>query len=364
MPARSRNGAGRGGKRAAEGATATASATARAAELEAELRAAKKTIRALLDKVEGQGGGGEVEATAARFQAVIASQHREVEEKTAALEAANLELRNLMNNFDKLVRQRNRALVESEAQLRRKNEELRRMNEVKSEFISIAAHELRTPLTCIVGYLDLMTEGGFGRLSGQLTKPVDMARRNANRLVRLVEEMLDVSRIETGKVTLHSEPCDLVAIVRDVVDVLSPLGATRGHNLSVTASEPIIRIVADPDKINQVATNLVSNAIRYTPDGGTICATVDRAPREQYAGHWARMRVRDNGVGIPREQRDRIFEPFSDIGSAKHHTSSLPDSAGLGLYIARGLVDLHGGIISVESEEGSYTEFTVLLPLP
>ena len=122
-------------------------------------------------------------------------------------------------------------------------------------------------------------------------------------------------------------------------------------------------IEADPDKLNQVATNLVANAIRYTPEGGTIALTVDRAPGEQYAGDWARLRVRDDGVGIPREHRDRIFEPFSEIGGAKHHTSAVPDSAGLGLYIARGLVDLHGGIISVDSEVGRFTEFTVLLPV-
>jgi two-component system, OmpR family, sensor kinase len=349
-----------GPPRAAASAPPTAT-DARVAELEAELKAAHKTIRALLDKVELQ--KDEPVTDAARLEQLVASRSREVEEKSAALDAANLELRNLMNNFDKVVRQRNRALVESEAQLRRKNEELNRLNEMKTEFISIAAHELRTPLTSIVGYLDLMTEGAFGKLTASLGKPVDMARRNANRLVRLVEEMLDVSRIEAGKVALRRVPSDLVAIVRDVVDVLSPLAATRRHTLEVVVGDGPLTIDADPDKINQVATNLVANAIRYTPEEGTIRATVDRAPREQYAGHWARLRVRDDGIGIPRAQRDRIFEPFSDIGSAKHHTSSVPDSAGLGLYIARGLVDLHGGIISVDSEEGHYTEFTVLLPL-
>ena len=107
----------------------------------------------------------------------------------------------------------------------------------------------------------------------------------------------------------------------------------------------------------------VDNAIRYTPEKGEIALTVDHAPQDQYAGNWARLRVRDNGVGIPGGLRSRIFEPFSDVGSAKHHTSSGPDSAGLGLYIARGLIDLHGGLITVESEEGEFTEFTVLLPL-
>ena len=180
--------------------------------------------------------------------------------------------------------------------------------------------------------------------------------------MRLVDEMLDASRIEAGRVTLKPRDCSLADIVHAVIDDLSPLAATKGHALtSIREDTPLIR--SDPDKIQQVVWNLVSNAIRYTPPGGTISATVDRAPRERYAGSWARLRVRDNGIGIPPDLRDRIFEPFSDVNAAKHHTSSGPDSAGLGLYIARGLIDLHGGIISVDSEEGVFTEFTVLLPL-
>jgi len=298
----------------------------------------------------------------AGLEAVLAERTREVEEKSAALEAARNELRHLMDNLDKIVRQRGRALVESEAELRRKNAELARLNRMKGEFVSIAAHELRTPLTSIIGYLDLMAEARFGPLPPGLLRPLESVRRNAHRLMRLVDEMLDASRIEAGRVTVKPIDCDLVDIVRGVVDDLTPLAATKGHSVTTEFSDtPLIR--ADPDKILQVAWNLLTNAIRYTPEGGTIVATVDRAPRERYAGSWARLRVRDNGIGIPPDLRDRIFEPFSDAHTAKHHTSSGPDSAGLGLYIARGLVDLHGGIISVDSEEGVYTEFTVLLPL-
>jgi signal transduction histidine kinase len=267
-----------------------------------------------------------------------------------------------MDNLDKIVRQRGRALVESEAELRRKNAELARLNRMKGEFVSIAAHELRTPLTSVIGYLDLLAEGRFGSLPTTLLRPLDSVRRNSQRLMRLVDEMLDASRIEAGRVTLKPKDCDLVDIVVAVVEDLTPLATTKGHILT-TEFEDRPQIRADPDKILQVVWNLLTNSIRYTPQGGHIVATVDLAPHERYAGAWARLRVRDNGIGIPPDQRDRIFEPFSDVTSAKHHTSSNPDSAGLGLYIARGLVDLHGGIISVDSEEQAYTEFTVLLPL-
>jgi signal transduction histidine kinase len=334
-------------------------------ELEGELAAARATVAALIDKAE-RGATAEspiaVFEAAARLEELAARRTRETEDKSLELQRANAELRALTANLDKIVRQRTRALAESEAQLRRKNEELKRLNQMKAEFISIAAHELRTPMTSIVGYLDLMVEGKFGALSETQAKPVTSLRRNAHRLGRLVDEMLDVSRIEAGRVTLHRGAVDLGEIVSVVVQELSPLAAAKNQTVQTYLDHPP-KIDCDADKIHQVVSNLMANAIRYTPDKGEITITVDHAPEDQYAGSWARLRVRDNGVGIPAGQRSRIFEPFSDVEPARHHTSSGPDSAGLGLYIARGLVDLHGGLITVDSEEGDFTEFTVLLPL-
>ncbi len=335
-------------------------------ELEAELAAAQKTISALLDKAE-QRAAPETPRTRDEEQAlpveqILEERTREAEEKGAALSRANAELRDLTANLDKIVRQRTRALCESEEQLQRKNEELERMNAMKGEFISIAAHELRTPMTSIVGYLDLMTEGRFGALSKPLERPVAALRRNAQRLSRLVEDMLDVSRLEQGRMSITPGPCRLTDIVRDVVEELGPFWSMNQQSMVTHLdSDPIIH--ADADKIHQVVENLAASAIRYTPEHGEIEIGVDVAPEAEFAGEWARLRVRDNGMGIPESLRARIFEPFSDAHSAKHHTSSGPDSAGLGLYIARGLVDLHGGLITVDSREGEFTEFTVLLPL-
>ena len=108
--------------------------------------------------------------------------------------------------------------------------------------------------------------------------------------------------------------------------------------------------------------NLLSNAIRYTPESGQIMIGVDEAPRDRYAGGWARLRVRDNGIGMTEEERARLFDPFLHPPPVKHHTSAGPDSAGLGLFIARGLIELHGGLITVDSQPDVFTEFTVLLP--
>jgi signal transduction histidine kinase len=331
----------------------------RAAELEAELVAARRTIDVLIARLERTGATlpnqTELFDAAARLGHVL-------EERTRDLELARAEFRALRANLDQIVRQRTRALAESEAQLRAKNFELEKQSRSKAEFIAIAAHELRTPLTSIVGYLDLFSEGRFGKLPSLFERPLASVRRNAHRLKRLVDDMLDVSRLEFGSMVLRREPVDLADVVRAVVTELLPLAQARNQRLQ-THIEKVNPLDADRDKLHQIAVNLVSNAIRYTPESGEIAIGVDEAPRERFPGGWARLRVRDNGIGIMEEDRQRIFDPFLHPKPAKHHTSTGPDSAGLGLYIARGLIELHGGLITVDSEPDVFTEFTVLLPI-
>jgi signal transduction histidine kinase len=150
-------------------------------------------------------------------------------------------------------------------------------------------------------------------------------------------------------------------VVRDVVTELMPLANARKQKLEAHL-ERIGTVDEDRDKLHQITVNLVSNAIRYTPEQGSIDVHVDEAPRERYPGGWARLRVRDTGVGIDEADRQRIFVPFLHAQPAKHHSSQGPDSAGLGLYIARGLIELHGGLITVDSTPSVGSEFTVLLP--
>lgn len=330
----------------------------RIATLESELAAAQRTIDVLIARLERSGTGMPLQAEL--FDAALRLGHV-LEERTREVEDARAEFRALRANLDQIVRQRTRALAESEAQLRAKNAELERQSTIKAEFISIAAHELRTPLTSIVGYLDLFSEGRFGELSALIARPMASVRRNAHRLKRLVDDMLDVSRIEAGRMVLRRETVELGDVVRDVATELQPLANARKQAVIVNI-EQITAIDADRDKLHQIAVNLVSNAIRYTPEQGEITIRVDEAPRDRYPGGWARLRVRDNGVGIAEADRQRIFDPFLHAQPAKHHTSQGPDSAGLGLYIARGLIELHGGLITVDSQPNVFTEFTVLLP--
>ncbi len=324
---------------------------------------ARRTNGERVDARDAREISDEVDARIAALEAELAEARRLFEEKTSQLEAANHELRSLTANLDQIVRQRTRALAESESQLRRKNQELDRLNRIKTEFISIAAHELRTPMTSVVGYLDLLLEGKLGELSVELRRPVGALRRNAHRLKRLVEDMLDVSRLETGRVSLHRAPFSLEEVVLAVLDELKPIAGDKRQKLGASLAT-IPPVDGDSDKIHQVVTNLVSNSIKYSAEGGEIEVTLDVYTSGE-PGHLpqARLRVWDNGIGIPASQRGRIFEPFSEVSAPKHHTSAAPDSAGLGLHIARGLVELHGGTIQVDSEEGRYSEFTVLLPL-
>lgn len=303
------------------------SSSDRVRELVAELAEAKQTIAALVEQVDS------------------------LRARAATADRAGQQ-----------IRQKSRALSESEAQLRSMNSELRQMEQTKAEFISVAAHELRTPLTGIVGYLDLIAEGRFGDVPPPLGRPVAALRRNAYRLKRLVEELLDITRIESGQVQLSPQPCKLGRIATDVVEELMPLAAEKRQTMTaVTRAEPTV--LADPDKLHRALEGVVACTIRATPDNGAIRVTTDFPPQDLYTGDWARVQVRNDSPGASTEQLERMFEPFAAARSVKHHTSSGPDPAGLGLYISRGLVELHNGMIMVDSHDGAYAELSVLLPL-
>jgi signal transduction histidine kinase len=319
-------------------------------ELESELAHARAAIAELTDRL-AHGGS----PTQGRDDLLIA-RTRELGEKSEALAEANRELKMLAGNLDKIVQERTRALAESEAQLRRKNAELDRLNRLKSEFISIAAHEFRTPMTSIVGYLDLISQGRLGPIPEAMRRPMASLSRNSQRLKHLIDDMLDVSRLDAGRMVLHRSPRDLRELVRSAVAELESFALAKGHHIQIEFG-PVPLIEVDGDKVHQVISNLLANAIKYTPEGGTILLGVKQE------GETVRLRVRDNGMGIPAAARDKLFEPFTDITAPQYHSSAGPDSAGLGLYIARGIVQLHGGEISVDSQEGAYTEFTVALPL-
>jgi PAS domain S-box-containing protein len=212
---------------------------------------------------------------------------------------------------------------------------------VRDTFLSIASHELRTPVTSLRGFVQaLQRHQQRGRLDpAHLASALPVIQRNADRLAGLIDDLLDVSRIQLGRLPLRLQPVDLVQLVRTVIED-HPAQFDRQHPLRLTAAVPVAPVLADPDRLAQVMTNLLDNAVTYSPDGGEVEVTVAAD-----ADGW-RISVRDQGIGLAPGAGEAIFEPFTrQPGSVQQQPAGL----GLGLYISRMIVEQHGGRIWIES---------------
>ena len=226
-------------------------------------------------------------------------------------------------------------------------------NKLKDEFIAVVSHELRTPLNAIVGWTSLLREGVES--DEELREGLDTIDRNAQAQARLVDDLLDVSRIVTGKVRLQIAEVNLRAVVASVVDGLKPAAVARGVELKVTGTPESAEVLGDSDRLQQVVWNLLNNAIKFTPRGGSVEVSL-----EQFDSRVA-LEVKDSGQGIAPDFLPRIFDRFS-----QQDTSTTRGQAGLGLGLAitRHLVELHGGKISVRSPgENQGSTFRVEIPI-
>jgi NtrC-family two-component system sensor histidine kinase KinB len=228
---------------------------------------------------------------------------------------------------------------------------LREIDRLKSEFIAGASHELRTPLTSLEMGLHLMLEGSAGELSAKQRELLAICRDEAMRLDTLVKELLDLSRIESGKAPLRLLPVRAAELMNNAVEPLRLQADAKGLTLRVKTPADLPEVEADRGQVERVIANLVTNAIRATARGGEIeVAALLRA------GYLA-ISVRDTGRGIPHEYLSRVFEPFVQV------PGSPAGGAGLGLSISRRIVEAHGGQITVRSEPGQGTTFTFTLPV-
>lgn len=229
--------------------------------------------------------------------------------------------------------------------------ERRAVERMKDEFISTVSHELRTPLTSIRGALGLLSSGRLGTLPEKGQRLLDIASTNTDRLVRLINDILDIERIESGKVTLDRVRCDGAELARNAVDVVRSL-ADR-EKISIVLDGPPIPLVADPDRIVQTLTNLLGNAVKFSPTGSTITVSV-KPERDNVV-----FSVADQGRGIPSDKLDTIFERFQQVDASDSREKG---GSGLGLAICRTIVRQHGGEIRVESEVGRGSTFKVIIP--
>ncbi len=223
----------------------------------------------------------------------------------------------------------------------------------REQFLSIASHELRTPLTSLLGYAMLLPQA-IARGTGQVDKMTDRIVRQAQRLNGLIDQLLDVSRLQQGQFVIARGPLDLAALVRQVVDeVRATVPATSTHTVRLTAPSAPVRIDGDAERLEQVLHNLLSNALKYSPQGGTVQVAVhDTATK-------AVVEITDQGIGIPADAQARLFEPFYRAPNVGGQASGF----GLGLHIVREIVARHGGRMEVDSTEGVGSTFRVVLPL-
>jgi signal transduction histidine kinase len=233
-------------------------------------------------------------------------------------------------------------------------EELKKLDIAKSEFISIASHQLRTPLSAIKGYLSMILEGSYGKLPEKVKKPMENVFVSNERLIKLVNDILSVSKIEAGEMEMNWKREDLREIIKEVISELSIKAKEKNLYLKFEEPKEFQKILLDREKIRQVILNLVDNAIRYTQKGGVTV-------KLQIANGKLQIVVSDTGEGLTKEEKEKLFEMFSR-GTAG--TKFWTEGAGLGLYIARKFVEMHNGKIWAESEgRGRGSTFYVELPI-
>jgi signal transduction histidine kinase len=240
-----------------------------------------------------------------------------------------------------------RAALEAE---RAANEQLARLNKAKSDFVAVVSHEFRSPLAGIQGFSELLRDAVTD--VEEMREYAADINREAERLNRMIDELLDLERMESGKMSLRLEPVDVGEIVRRLVARAGP--RAPDHRLRAEVAPGLPPVTADRDKLTQVIENLLDNALKYSPDGGEIVVGA------RTEGGLLCLWVRDEGLGIPADALETIFERYARVESARHETIR---GTGLGLPIVRQIVELHGGSVRVESTPGLGSTFHVALPL-
>ncbi|MGH2735050.1 MAG: PAS domain S-box protein, partial [Actinomycetota bacterium] len=235
---------------------------------------------------------------------------------------------------------------------RREYERMKELERLKDEFVSVVSHELRTPLTSIRGALGLLASGLLGEVPDRGQRMLDIAVANTDRLVRLINDILDIERIESGEIPMHLEEVESAEVLQDVADAMAATAMEAAVDLVVNAQSA--RVLADSDHLVQALTNLVANAIKFSPESGRVWLSV------RTEGTDALFEVRDEGRGIPEDMLDLIFERFAQVDTSD---SRQKGGTGLGLAISRSIVERHGGRIWVESEVGRGSTFSFSMPL-
>lgn len=245
-------------------------------------------------------------------------------------------------------------LQRNNEQLESANAKLRELDQLKSQFLSVATHELRTPLSIILGYNSMLADSLADRLDEQERDTLRESVAACKRLIRLVNSMLDITQIESGKMRMNFEPSDLRRVVTGVAALFQQDARAKNIHIGVELPQRLPRLVMDAERIEQVLVNLIGNALKFTPDGGAVSVAV----RNFESG--VQVSVTDTGIGIAAEDRATIFDEFAQV--RRQAAKRQREGSGLGLAIARRIVEAHQGTLDVESEVGRGSTFRFTIP--
>ncbi len=279
----------------------------------------------------------------------LAVQLRQVEDLSAQTRAQEAEKLTLIASQNERLE---RTVRERTEQLQRQAEQLRELDAVKSRFFTNLTHEFRTPLTLMLGPAEqVLAQTGEAKTRQQ----VGLVRRNAQRLLRLINQLLDLSKLEAGKLELNSAPGELVGLVRGTLHQFESLAAEKGITLRFVAQPERLPVALDRDKLEKILFNLFSNALKFTPGGGTVAVRLTHGE-----DGWAQLTVEDTGVGIPAEKLPYLYDRFYQVDASDTREG---EGTGIGLALTKELVELHGGTIAIRSEVGVGTVVAVRWPV-
>ncbi|MCL2174241.1 HAMP domain-containing histidine kinase [Candidatus Saccharibacteria bacterium] len=245
-------------------------------------------------------------------------------------------------------------ITEATANLRATNRKLKKLDATKDDFISMASHQLRTPLTSVKGYVSMLLDGDFGRLSAEQKKVLGEAYASSDRMTFLIDDFLDVSRLQLGKFSLQKIPTRLDQILESEILQLKTTASVRNIGIECKTPDELPVLDLDSSKLRQVMMNMIDNAIYYSREGGEIVVSLSKQ-RGQVI-----FTVKDQGIGVPRAEQHKLFTKFYRASNAR---KARPDGSGVGLYVARKVIVAHGGSLIFESKENSGSTFGFRLPI-
>jgi len=239
--------------------------------------------------------------------------------------------------------------------LNKMSRQLKEIDQMKSDFVTSVTHELRSPLTSLTMYIDLFLKGGAGELNDKAKKFLTIMERSNNRLSRFIDDLLDMAKIERGKMEIKKEPLGILPIVSETVQLMKPQADEKDIEITMDISDNLPLVFVDGDRTRQIITNLLSNSIKFTPEKGKVSIKI------QDEGEHVQVSISDTGIGIPPEQINRIFDKFEQVREVRERVKG-PKGTGLGLAIVKSLVEAQGGKIWVESEVDKGSTFYFTLP--